>query len=235
MCQQMMSVEEDQQNKPTRPIPAGMLSVQAAVRRCALSWILSPLALIAAVSTRASGWLACSFAWAYFCYVWPRPRHWFFKNLFTAVYQVFFVRVVDSLLILHTPYSGPKVILDVIYAVWILATIHVQDFHDVEGDRKVGRKTLPIALRESTLILVRYGTAQFLILFAVLAAIVGYRNSESRIVLVFATLQLGGAIATGFRLSRSESLEEAERTYKMFYVPAGLILIMYLSLLSPVV
>ena len=233
-CQQMMSVEEDRQNKPTRPIPAGMLSVQAAVRRCAMSWILSPLLLIGAGSIRASGWLVCSFAWAYFCYVWPRPQHWFFKNLFTAVYQLFFVRLVDSLLTLHTPYPGSKVVLDVIFAIWIQATIHIQDFHDVEGDRKVGRKTLPVVLEESTLVLVRHVTAHFLVLFAVLAVTFGYRNSESRIVLLFAALQLAGAIATGLRLSRAESLEESERTYKLFYVPSGLILVMYLSLLSPV-
>jgi 4-hydroxybenzoate polyprenyltransferase len=136
---------------------------------------------------------------------------------------------------LHSQILGSKLALDVVYALWILATIHIQDFHDVEGDRKVGRKTLPIALEGSTLVLVRNATAQFLVLFATLAAIFGYRNSESRIVLLFAALQLAGAITTGFRFSRTESLEEAERTYKVSYVPAGLILVMYLSLLNPVV
>jgi 4-hydroxybenzoate polyprenyltransferase len=235
VCQQPMSVEEDRQNKPKRPIPAGMLSVQAAVRRCALSWILSPLALIAAVSIRASGWLVCCFAWICFCYVWPRPQHWFFKNLFTAVYQIFFVRLVDSLMMLHSPHPGSKLVLDVIYGLWVLATIHIQDFHDVEGDRKVGRKTLPLVLEGSTLVLVRHATAQFLVLFAILAAIFGYRNSESRIVLLFAALQLTGAIATSLRLFRTESLNESERTYKLFYVPAGLVLVIYLSLLNPAV
>jgi 4-hydroxybenzoate polyprenyltransferase len=116
-----------------------------------------------------------------------------------------------------------------------LATIHIQDFHDVEGDRKVGRKTLPVVLEGSTLVLIRYVTAHFLVSFAILAAIFGYRNSESRTVLLFAVLQLAGAIATGLRFSRNESLQAAERTYKLFYVPAGLILVMYLSLLNPVV
>lgn len=234
MCQQMMSAEEDRQNKPSRPIPAGLLSVQAAVRRCALSWVLSPLALMAACSVRASGWLMCSFAWAYFCYIWPRPRHWFFKNLFTAVYQITFVRLVDSLVVLHTPYSGSNVILDVIYAIWILPTIHIQDFHDVDGDRRVGRRTLPVILEGSTLVLVRRGTAKFLVLFAIIAAIFGYQTSESWKALLFAALQLAGAIATSLCLSRTESLEESERTYKLFYVPAGLILAVYLSLLNPI-
>jgi hypothetical protein len=73
------------------------------------------------------------------------------------------------------------------------------------------------------------------VLFAILAAIFGYRNSESRIVLLFAALQLTGAIATSLRLSRTESLNESERTYKLFYVPAGLVLVIYLSLLNPAV
>ena len=235
MCQQMMSVEEDRHNKPTRPIPAGMLTVQAAVQRCALSWILLPLALMAAVSIQASGWLLCSFAWTYFCYVWPRPRHWFFKNLFTAVYQIFFVRLVDSLVVLHTIYSGGRIVLDLIYATWVLATIHIQDFHDVEGDRKIGRKTLPVVLEGSTLETVRRGTAQFLVLFSTLAGIFGYQNSENWTVVLFAALQLAGAIATSLRLLRTESLEESERTYKLFYVPAGLVLVTYISLLNPVV
>lgn len=235
MCQQMVSAKEDRQNRPTRPIPAGMLSVQAAVRRCALSWILSPLLLTAACSIQASKWLLCSFAWAYFCYVWPRPRHWFFKNLFTAVYQITFVRLVDSLVILHMPSPGSKAMLDVIYAIWILSTIHIQDFHDVEGDRKIGRKTLPVGLEGLTLVLVRRGTAQFLVLFAILATIFGYLNSESWTILLFAVLQLAGAIATSFRLLNTEYLEESERTYKLFYVPVGLVLVMYLSLLNSIV
>jgi len=176
----------------------------------------------------------CSFAWAFFCYIWPRPRHWFFKNLFTAVYQITFVRLVDSLVVLHTLYPGDKVILDIIYAVWILSTIHIQDFHDVDGDRRVGRRTLPVILEGSTLVLVRRGTAKFLVLFAIIAAILGYQTSESWTALLFAALQLASAIATSLRLSRTESLEESERTYKLFYVPAGLILAVYLSLLNPI-
>lgn len=82
--------------------------------------------------------------------------------------------------------------------------------------------------------LVRRGTAKFLVLFAIIAAIFGYQTSESWTALLFAALQLAGAIATSLRLSRTESLEESERTYKLFYVPAGLILAVYLSLLNPI-
>lgn len=83
--------------------------------------------------------------------------------------------------------------------------------------------------------MVRRGTAQFLVVFSIIAAIFGYQNSESWTVLLFAALQLAGAIATSLRLLRTESLEKSERTYKLFYVPAGLVLVTYLSLLSPVV
>jgi 4-hydroxybenzoate polyprenyltransferase len=150
------------------------------------------------------------------------------------VYQIFFVRLVDSLVVVHTTYSGSRIVFDLIYATWILATIHIQDFHDVEGDRKIGRKTLPVVLKGSTLEMVRRGTAQFLVLFSTFAAVFGYQNSESRTVLLFAAFQLVGAIATSLRLLRTESLEESERTYKLFYVPAGLVLVTYLSLLNPV-
>ena len=126
-------------------------------------------------------------------------------------------------------------VLDVTYTLWILATIHIQDFHDVEGDQKVGRKTLPVVLKASTLILVRHGTAHFLVLFATIAAIFGYQHSNSWTVLLFAVTQLAGAIATGLRLLRTDTLQEAERTYKLFYVSKGLVLVMYLSLLRPVV
>ena len=232
ICQQTMSVGEDRQNKPSRPIPAGMLSVHAAARRWAVSWTLSPLALIATGSLRASGYLVCSFAWTYCCYVWPRPRHWFFKNLFTSVHQFFFVRLVDSLLDLHSSYAGTSVVLEATYAIWILLTIHIQDFHDVEGDQKIGRQTLPVALRGSSLVVLRLATAQFLVLSAISAAMFGYGINDDWTILSFAVLQLTGATATGLRLLRTESLEQAERTYKMFYVPTGLTLVMYLSLLN---
>jgi 4-hydroxybenzoate polyprenyltransferase len=112
-----------------------------------------------------------------------------------------------------------------------MATIHIQDFRDVEGDRKTGRKTLPVILGPSALVLTRRVTAGILWSFATIIGVLGVRQSNGRLVPFLAAVQFMGAMATGVRMLRAESWMEAERTYKLFYVPTGLATMAYFSVL----
>jgi 4-hydroxybenzoate polyprenyltransferase len=232
VCQQTMSTEEDMRNKPTRPIPAGLLSIDEAFHRWVVSWILSPLVLIAMGSLRASIYLMCFMAWTYFSYVWPQPGHWMFKNMFSTVSTFFLLRMLDALMVLHAPEAGMNLRLDVLYVLWAFATIHIQDFHDIEGDRETGRMTLPIILKPPTLCLVRRLTGALLIVSAATLALIGYHICDKWITHAFGTLQFMGACATSLRLLRLESQEESKTTYHLFYMPTGILLGMYTSLLN---
>jgi 4-hydroxybenzoate polyprenyltransferase len=231
ICQQTTSVDEDTINRPSRPIPSGMLSIDGAAQRWCLSWIGSPIAMAAIGSVGLSCDLICTFAWVYFCYVWPRRQDWFSKNLFSAVCQVCFQRTCNDLILLHAPKSGGSFFLDTVIVLWLMATIHIQDFRDVEGDRKTGRKTLPVILGPSALVLTRRVTAGILWSFATIIGVLGVRQSNGRLVPFLAAVQFMGAMATGVRMLRAESWMEAERTYKLFYVPTGLATMAYFSVL----
>lgn len=231
ICQQATSVNEDTINRPSRPVPSGLLSVDGAVRRWHLSWVLSPLAMATIGSLRLSCDLIFTLAWVYFCYVWPRRRDWFFKSLFTAVCQVCFLRTSNSVILLHAPQSEASLFLDALTVLWLMATVHTQDFHDVEGDRKTGRKTFPVVLGPSGLLFLRRVTTVILWSFAAISSVLGIRQSNGWLAPFFAAVQFTGAVATGVRMLRTESLAQAERTYKLFYVPTGLATIAYLSVL----
>jgi 4-hydroxybenzoate polyprenyltransferase len=231
ICQQTTSVDEDKVNRPSRPVPSGVISFDGAVRRWYLSWTLAPVVMAAIGSLRLSFDLICTFTWVYFCYVWPRPRDWFFKSLFSAICQVCFLQTSKSLILLHAPRSEASCSLDVTIVLWIMATIHIQDFQDVDGDRKIGRTTLPAILNPPALVLVRRLTTAILWSFATISSVIGIRHSDGWLVPLFAAVQFVGAAATGLRMLRTESLAQAETTYKMFYVPTGLATIAYLSFL----
>ncbi|KAM0708139.1 hypothetical protein Q7P35_004789 [Cladosporium inversicolor] len=231
ICQQTTSVNEDTINRPSRPIPSGILSVDGAVKRWYLSWILSPIAMAVIGSFQLSCDLIYTFAWVYFCYVWPRRRDWFFKSLFSAICLVCFLRTCNSLILLHAPQSGANLFLDAVIVLWTMATIHIQDFQDVDGDRKTGRTTFPVILGPSALTFVRRTTTAILWSFATVSSVLGIRQSHGWLVPFFAAVQFIGAAATGIRLLRTESLVQAEKTYKLFYVPTGLATMAYLSVL----
>jgi 4-hydroxybenzoate polyprenyltransferase len=52
---------------------------------------------------------------------------------------------------------------DFFLTLWLLLTIHLQELHDVEGDRLMKRRTLPIILSARGIRNLRMATAAFLI------------------------------------------------------------------------
>jgi 4-hydroxybenzoate polyprenyltransferase len=103
--------------------------------------------------------LVLTMAWTFFCYGWPKPPHWFWKNLYTPVALFFLLRILNSLVTQHIHDSEMAAHLDGAFCMWLFVTIHMQDFHDVEGDRAAGRKTLPIVLSVLQLVQLRRFTA----------------------------------------------------------------------------
>jgi 4-hydroxybenzoate polyprenyltransferase len=235
ICNQALSPEEDALNRPSRPIPAGLLTVRGAYKRWIASWVLFPLLLTLLGSPRAAKHLGNYLAWTFFCYAWPKPGNWFWKNLYTPATCLFALRLLNALVVSHIPLAEVSFALDGAFALWLFLTIHVQDFHDVEGDRALDRRTLPIVLSPLGIQRLRALTAFVAVGAGILFVILGVRLCEddyTASVGILAGFQLLGGSAMGVRFFVATSPAQSETTYKLFYVPTSLAIISYLSLVG---
>ncbi|KAG1732862.1 UbiA prenyltransferase family-domain-containing protein [Suillus paluster] len=136
---------EDGRNKASRPIPAGYISLQDAIY---LRWALVPICLISSAFYSIQV-LSASLAIAFLTLWYNEFRahsHWFSKNLMTGVGYACFQ--VGATLIAGRDMSRlePAALLAVLLSIAMFATtLQAQDFKDQEGDRSIGRRTLPIA------------------------------------------------------------------------------------------
>lgn len=156
-----MDPEEDAQNKQDRPLPAGRISLRNAVR---LRWALVPtcFALSALYSSQA---VYASFALVVLTIIYNEleaHKPLIIRNIVNALGFATFE--IGATLIAGT-YTEPSTVqlsdartsgadptrLDSIGVCSIIAsagifasTIHAQDFKDVDGDRAIGRRTVPI-------------------------------------------------------------------------------------------
>ncbi|MCH6160874.1 UbiA family prenyltransferase [Streptomyces marispadix] len=140
LINQITGVEEDRLNKPFRPLVTGDSSMRGAKRRLAGVHILFPaLGLLLGVVEWALLWQLLFMLH----YAWGGHRHWFAKNLLIAL------GVVSQLA------AAWQMVTPITTAVWhwvltmsamTFLIIGVQDLRDVEGDRTLNRRTMPIVL-----------------------------------------------------------------------------------------
>ncbi|KAK7990660.1 UbiA prenyltransferase family protein [Apiospora arundinis] len=235
VCNQATSPEEDFLNKPYRPIPAGLLTVAQLKTRWALAWTLGPLALLHFFGPWAMTYLLAYEATIAFCYVWPGWLSWILRNLFVAQVYFFQVRLLNQVLGHAVPVPGWDfdLLIDFAVSVWFLCTIHVQEFHDLEGDRESGRVTLPALLSPRGLRFLRAGTALYTVVFAVALAFVGYqRISEHILVVPMSLLQLGTSAFLAYRVWASNSPQMDKVTYHVYYYIPALFILLELALVT---
>ncbi|KAI1174482.1 UbiA prenyltransferase family-domain-containing protein [Nemania sp. FL0916] len=220
IANQATSVTEDTKNKPDRPIPYGLLSVRGAYVRWALSWIIGPVLLQIFVGSWAGVHFVGLELWIFFCYVWPKPNHWFFRNAFTAVSNLQTSRLVDACVYHKVPKMNIGIGADIVVLVWVISTIHVQEFHDMEGDRESGRKTLPLILGSAGCSRLRIATASFLCCGGLWVLASSFGPGDFRLTsTLFATAVLHGisAMILAYRTTRLTSRQDDEQTYRIYY------------------
>ncbi|KAJ8582065.1 hypothetical protein M405DRAFT_831299 [Rhizopogon salebrosus TDB-379] len=144
VANQIIDPAEDGNNKATRPIPAGHISLRNAIY---LRWTLVPICLISSAFYSIQV-LGASLAIA-FLTLWYNEfkahSHWFSKNLMTGVGYACFQ--VGATLVAGRDMSRLEstAILAVLISIAMFATtLQAQDFKDREGDHSIGRRTLPI-------------------------------------------------------------------------------------------
>ncbi|KAG6369814.1 UbiA prenyltransferase family [Boletus reticuloceps] len=144
VANQLVDPKEDGSNKSYRPIPAGLINVRDAT---ILRWLLAPACL----------WLSASYSTYLFTisvvlaslFILYNELHgheyWLSKNALTAMGLSLFE--LGGTLVAGCDRSTiePVALIAVVMSMVIFATtLHCQDFKDAEGDRMIGRKTLPI-------------------------------------------------------------------------------------------
>ncbi|RAK75885.1 uncharacterized protein BO72DRAFT_381176, partial [Aspergillus fijiensis CBS 313.89] len=222
IANQAFSVEEDALNKPKRPIPSGKMSVEGAYTRWILSWILFPILLHLTVGLQATTILVLWEGWVLLFYVWPRFDNWAARNLFTAVGAVLQLSLLDALLEdVELPSAEGSSLRWLLFS-WLIMTIHVQEFHDMEGDRKAGRLTLPLVLDQRGQLWLRGATAAGI---ACAAIANGSRIEYATVSLKPALLPLGlchllSMLAVAVRLVTLPVKEADKVTYKYYYTLA---------------
>ncbi|KAF8125422.1 UbiA prenyltransferase family-domain-containing protein [Boletus edulis] len=144
LANQIKAPEEDRLNKPSRPLPAGRISVRDAT---ILRWLIAPLCL--AYSSLYSIQLVFSSLEMQLLTYWYNEldgdKNWLSKNAILAL--MYGCTELGGTLIAGCDPSRvtetAKLAVQLTIAVFT-STVHCQDFKDVEGDRLTGRRTVPI-------------------------------------------------------------------------------------------
>ncbi|KAG0701171.1 UbiA prenyltransferase family-domain-containing protein [Suillus ampliporus] len=146
---QSYSVHEDEVNKPWRPVPSGRITVKDSR---ALRWGLMVFCLGLSFLFSLNVFIT-SAASTVVMMMYDDVRlshHPTFKNLCNAGYYVTFELGPSLILSGESSFDRTSIQALSCSALVILLTIHAQDFADVNGDRRSGRRTLPIVAPEGS-------------------------------------------------------------------------------------
>lgn len=233
IANQAFSVEEDSINKPDRPIVSGRLDIKGAYVRWFLSWILFPALIYLMVDSSAATILILWELWVLVFYIWPKVDHWIARNVFTALGAVLQLSLLDAFLTEALPDYQVDTSLTCLLFSWLVMTIHVQEFHDMEGDRATGRRTLPLLLGSRGQLVLRATTATIIAGTAVAnllrASMYPGRNIHSMPadMIGLAGCHLASMMVVAIRLITMRWKEADKVTYKYCYTLATYIMLLF--------
>ena len=144
LCNQITGIEEDRINKPDRPIPSGLLTMQGAKYRWYITTVMYVLAGIAIGNIWSS--LLWVFVTLMLCFGgWD--KHWFSKNCIAMTLGTVALGWGGWSIVSGNPWMNQSyAVLTGVLSVYSGLVGNLQDLRDVEGDRKSGRKTMPIVI-----------------------------------------------------------------------------------------
>ena len=235
IANQIACPEEDRINKPHRPIPAGLMTVNQAKIRLWLAWIVTPIALYFFAGVWAAvhqlHWQGLIFV----CYIWPRWSGWFMRNYFTAASYWISARLLNEVLGTGSTASLWDVSFktDLVTSSWLFLTIHMQEFHDIDGDRQTNRKTLPIVLSSRGVVILRWITSVFTITFATRLLYASFQVKDRHILLApIALIQEVASCFLAYRIVASDSPGYDMRTYHVYYYGPATMILLIMILIS---
>ncbi|KAG1813616.1 UbiA prenyltransferase family [Suillus subaureus] len=136
---QMQDPEEDQKNKPHRPLPAGRITAQNAAD---VRWLLVPVCLVFSAMYGSTA-LACSVCLEVLS-IWYNEfggdKTGLSKNLLTAI--AYTILELGATVVIGSSIDKIGACGFTFSSIVFATTLHAQDFKDEEGDRLTGRRTL---------------------------------------------------------------------------------------------
>lgn len=169
IANQATSVLEDQGNKPYRPIPSGILTIDQAYRRWYISWVLGPVILYAFGSKLALWYGIVWETWIVIFYVWPNySGNWAWKNISIGSGTFILYRIQNSVISPYIAEWSINIWPELVGLFWLIFTIHIQDYKDLKGDRMSNRQTLPLLLSIRDRKRLQIMTATFFVGFSLL-------------------------------------------------------------------
>jgi len=143
LSNQIVGIDEDRINKPDRPLVIGLVSYQGAQVRWAIAMgLFSLFGWWFGVLEWALLWQACIIlnnfgGWA---------KHWLGKNTIMGVGTMAQLAAAWQLVMPINSIGWHWILL---VAILVIPVVAVQDLRDIDGDRAIGRNTLPIAIGET--------------------------------------------------------------------------------------
>jgi 4-hydroxybenzoate polyprenyltransferase len=135
---QIIGIEEDRRNKPDRPLPSGMTTLRGAWVRWIIAMVLFPaLGAALGVAGWALLWQVCFCLYNFGGFA----RHWATKSLIMGVGLVAQLGAAWAIV-----GPVPELAWRFIAGLSVVAVVfcNIQDLRDVDGDRALDRRTLPI-------------------------------------------------------------------------------------------
>ncbi|KAL6693710.1 UbiA prenyltransferase family domain-containing protein [Trichoderma pleuroticola] len=176
IANQTSSPDEDYINKPDRPIPAGLMTIEQAKARWVFAWVLGPVAMYFVFGVWPMLHLLHWEILITVCYVWPKWFGWFMRSYFGSFSYCILGRLLNSVLARDVEAWNITFTIDCIIFVWFMGTLHIQEFHDLEGDRKSERQTLPMLLSDRGIKVLRACTSLFVVAFGTSICHIGYSD-----------------------------------------------------------
>ncbi|KAI0311110.1 UbiA prenyltransferase family [Amylostereum chailletii] len=144
LSNQTLSPEEDAINKSDRPIPSGRISLDNAIR---LRWLSIPICLLLSACYSLETIYGCAgviiLTMLYDDRQWS--TRWWFKNGLNGLGYASFELGATLIAGANRHALDRTAVRAVLASAGVIATtIHAQDFKDEDGDRAVGRRTIPI-------------------------------------------------------------------------------------------
>lgn len=233
IANQTSSPEEDFINKPHRPIPAGLLTMKQAKTRWGLVWTLSPTVLYALFGPWPMIHLLHWHVLISVCYVWPKWFNWFMRNYFASFSYCILGRFINSVVSRNRPNWSISFGLDLTIFFWFMATIHIQEFQDLEGDRKAARRTLPMMLSDRGLVVLRVGTSSFVLTFGTALCYAGWLLIDKDVFIApMCILQQLLSCNLAYRIVASNGPEYDKKTYHVHYYGPVMAILLSLSLIT---
>ncbi|PPR07483.1 hypothetical protein CVT26_013453 [Gymnopilus dilepis] len=154
LSNQITGVDEDQINKPDRPIPSGKVTLAGAKVRWSAA--LAAFLGIALYETSILPETLCWIATVAFLCLTEAGNHWFGKNCVAMTAGTWALLSTSWKAIAPATSQSERYVVAI--AVWSGLLTHIQDLRDIKGDTAVGRKTLPLVVGD--------GQCRFIITFA---------------------------------------------------------------------